>query len=64
MPFNFACQKKKYFPPTVTELTLEQAKHFVACNANCSDQEAADLLESMKTAYSTKSGVPSCAESN
>jgi hypothetical protein len=48
MRTSFESQKKPYFPPTVKELTLEQARAFVSERANCSDQEAADLLESLR----------------
>jgi hypothetical protein len=41
-------KKKPYSPPAVTKLTLEQAKQFVADRTNCSDQEAADILESLR----------------
>jgi hypothetical protein len=48
MQFDSESKKKPYSPPTVTKLTLEQAKQFVAGHANCSDQEATDLLESLR----------------
>jgi hypothetical protein len=41
-------EKKSYSPPTVTKLTPEQARQFVKGRTNCSDQEAADFLESMR----------------
>jgi hypothetical protein len=41
-------KKKPYCPPAVTKLTREQAKQFVADRTNCSDQEAADFLESLR----------------
>jgi hypothetical protein len=44
----FESQKKPYSPPTVKELTLEQARAFVTERANCSDQEAADWLKSLR----------------
>jgi hypothetical protein len=46
MKLDSESKKKPYSPPTftVTRLTLAKANHFVACNGNCSDQEAADLL--------------------
>jgi hypothetical protein len=48
MGFDPKNQKKKpYSPPTVTKLTPEQARQFVAERANCSDQEAEDFLESL-----------------
>jgi hypothetical protein len=39
--------KRPYSFPSVSELNLEQAKHFVAEHANCSDQEAMAMLESL-----------------
>ena len=41
-------KKKPYSPRTATKVTLEQAKQFVADHSNCSDQEAMDLLESLR----------------
>jgi hypothetical protein len=41
-------KKKPYAPPTVTRLPPERAKQFVADRTNCSDQEAADILESLR----------------
>lgn len=41
-------KKKPYSTPTVTKLTPEQAKQFVVERTNCSDQEAADVLESLR----------------
>jgi len=38
-------RKKPYFPPTLKQLTREQAKKLVAVRKNCSEEEAADLLE-------------------
>jgi hypothetical protein len=38
-------KKRPYFPPTLTKLTGEQAKKLVADRKNCSEEEAADLLE-------------------
>jgi hypothetical protein len=40
-----APKKKPYSPPTLTKLTPEQAKKLVADRKNCSEEEAADLLE-------------------
>jgi hypothetical protein len=47
MQFDSESKKQLYSPPTVTKLTLEQAKQFVASYANCSDQKATELLESL-----------------
>ena len=38
-------KKKPYSPPTLTKLTLEQAKKVVADRKNCREEEATDLLE-------------------
>jgi hypothetical protein len=40
-------KKKPYSPPTLTKLTPEQAKKFVADRNNCSEEEAADFLNSL-----------------
>jgi hypothetical protein len=40
-----APKKKPYSRPTVTKLIPEQAKKLVADRKNCSEEEAADLLE-------------------
>jgi hypothetical protein len=40
--------KKKYFPPTVTKLTQDQAKQLVKDRTNQSDQEADDVLNSLR----------------
>lgn len=47
MQFDSESKNQLYSPPTVTKLTQEQAKQFVASNANCSDQKATELLESL-----------------
>ena len=47
MQFDSESKKRLYSPPTLTKLTLEQAKQFVASHANCSDQKATELLESL-----------------
>jgi hypothetical protein len=41
-------RKKPYSPPCLTKLTLEQARQFAADHAQCSDQEAGDLVESLR----------------
>lgn len=46
--FDSESKRKPYSPPTVTKLTLEQAKQFAADRAHCGDQEAIDLLESLR----------------
>jgi hypothetical protein len=48
MDFDSESKKQPYSPPSVRKLTLEQAKQFVACHTNCSHQEAAELLESLR----------------
>jgi hypothetical protein len=39
-------EKKPYSPPKLTKLTALQIKQFVMDRADCSDQEAEDLLAS------------------
>jgi hypothetical protein len=41
-------KKRPYSPPSATKLTPDQAKRFVKEHANFSDQQAADLLESLQ----------------
>jgi len=49
MGFNSKNTKKKpYSPPAVTKLTPEQAKQLVADRKNCSEEEAAAFLESLR----------------
>jgi hypothetical protein len=48
MDFDSESKKQPYSPPSVRKLTLEQANQFVASRTNCSDQEAAELLESLR----------------
>ena len=48
MRFDPERKKQPYFPPKAKKLTLEQAKQFVACHAEYSDQEAAAILESLR----------------
>jgi hypothetical protein len=48
MPFDPGKKKKSYLPPTLTKLTPEQARRFVIDHSNCSDQEALELLESLR----------------
>jgi hypothetical protein len=40
--------KRPYSFPSVRELNLEQAKHHVAEHANCSEQEALAMLDSLR----------------
>jgi hypothetical protein len=40
--------KKPYSRLAATKVTSEQAKQFVVDRGNCSDQEATDLLESLR----------------
>jgi hypothetical protein len=56
MQFDPNCKKKQYSYPTVTKLTPEEARKFVAVRAGCSDQEAAHFLKSLRrqTAASAK----------
>jgi hypothetical protein len=48
MHFDSDSKKKPYAPPSITKLSLELARQFVACHANCGDQEATDFLESLR----------------
>ncbi len=41
-------KKKPYSPPTITKMTPEQARQYVVDRTNCSEQEAADFLESLR----------------
>jgi hypothetical protein len=41
-------KKKPYSPPTLTKLTTEQARQFVADRNNCSEEEATDSLKSLR----------------
>ena len=41
-------KKRPYLPPTITKLNLEQAKQFVSGHAQCNDQQAMDLLDSLR----------------
>ena len=40
-------KKKTYLSPTLTKLTLEQAKKLVAARTGRSDQEATEFLQSL-----------------
>ena len=46
MQFDSDSKKKPYAPPSITKLSIELARRFVA--TNCSDQEATDFLESLR----------------
>jgi hypothetical protein len=41
-------KKRPYSQPTMTKLTPERAKQFLAHGSNCSNQEVTDLLESLR----------------
>ena len=41
-------KKKPYFPPSLRELTPEQAKKIVMERKHCSEEEASELLNSLK----------------
>ena len=41
-------QKKKYFPPKATKVTEEQTIRSVMDRMKCTEQEAKDLLDSLK----------------
>jgi hypothetical protein len=40
--------KKRYTPPALRNLTLEQAKKVIADGKNCSEEEAAEFLRSLQ----------------
>jgi hypothetical protein len=48
MQFDPKGKKEPYSRPTVTKLTPEQARRFVADRANCGDQVAAHFLRSLR----------------
>jgi hypothetical protein len=48
MQSNSGSKKMPYRPPVVAKVTPEQARQFVANRVNWSDQEAANLLESLR----------------
>jgi hypothetical protein len=41
-------RKKVYSAPTLTKLAEDEAKKFVTDRTNCSDEEAQDILESLR----------------
>ncbi|HZZ16983.1 MAG TPA: hypothetical protein VFE08_13590 [Candidatus Sulfotelmatobacter sp.] len=41
-------RKKEYCSPTLTKLAEDEAKKFVTDRTNCSDEEAQDVLESLR----------------
>lgn len=41
-------KKKPYSPPTVKTLTPDQARKFIADRKNCTEEEAAEFLESLQ----------------
>ncbi|MGB8061604.1 MAG: hypothetical protein WCF26_06905 [Candidatus Sulfotelmatobacter sp.] len=41
-------KKKLYSPPALRNLTPEQAKKIIADRKNCSEEEAAEFLESLR----------------
>ena len=47
-PFSRAMKKKPYSSPTIRELTPEQARKLIADRKNCSEEEAAESMESLK----------------
>jgi hypothetical protein len=40
--------KRPYITPTITKLPFEKAKQIIVERTHCSDQEAVDLLESLR----------------
>jgi hypothetical protein len=45
-------KKKPYSAPSLTKLTPEQARKLVADRRNCSEEEAADFLKSLRQTVS------------
>ena len=43
-----AQEKKRYASPTITKITPEEAKKFVADHKTCSDEEAAEFWKSLQ----------------
>jgi len=41
-------KKKAYSPPTIRELTPEQAMKIIADRKNCTEEEAAEFLKSLQ----------------
>jgi hypothetical protein len=41
-------KKQPYSSPAVTKLSSEQAKQYLTCHANYTDQEATEFLESLR----------------
>jgi len=41
-------KKKPYSSPTIRELTPEQARKLIADRKNCSEEKAAESMESLK----------------
>ena len=46
-------KKRLYSPPTLTDLTREQAITLVAKRKRCSDEEAAEFLKSLRKQQQT-----------
>jgi hypothetical protein len=58
MQSNSRSKKKPYPRPAATKVTPEQARQFVANRLNCSDQEAVNLLESLRRELQQNEEVP------
>jgi hypothetical protein len=50
-------EKRPYIPPTITNLPFEKAKQIIVERTHCSDQEAADLLESLHREQRRKESI-------
>jgi hypothetical protein len=48
MHYDSESNKKPYSSPTLTKLTVEQAKRFLTGHANCSHPETMKLLEALR----------------
>jgi len=51
-------RKKKYSPPTVSQLTLDQAKDFVRERSNGNGEQPEDLLEALRRERREKAKQP------
>ena len=47
-------KKNRYFPPTLTKLTPEQAKKLVADRKGCSEEDATDFLNSLRRRHTER----------
>jgi hypothetical protein len=55
-------EKRPYIPPTITNLPFEKAMQIIVERTHCSDQEAADLLESLHREQRRKESIQPSAD--